>query len=218
MIPWRPHDVLVAVVLSKQNYIKETVYILSKYGPRGINIYKGFGKNWFHINADYLNEKLGITVKDKGPQKKVRPVALFARTEKCRCWESAWKPDSQGLGFNQCWPLWGCRCGISKGGQTPGRWGAMAALFEGGQRWGFCSCLLVWWSCIISLFERHEDILNVYTWKSRCSELLAWLARSCSSPQRWAFVLSQAALVTHKADFHKKEKKKMIGVIFYVPY
>lgn len=73
-----------AVVLSKQNYIKETIYIFSKYHPLRINIYRGLGKNWFHINADYLNEKLDNTVKDKGCQKNVRPVALFAGTEKCR--------------------------------------------------------------------------------------------------------------------------------------
>lgn len=91
--PWRPHDILVAVVLSKQNYIKETIYIFSKYGPLRINIYRGLGKNWFHINADYLNEKLDNTVKDKGRQKNVRPVALFAGTEKRRYWESAWNPD-----------------------------------------------------------------------------------------------------------------------------
>lgn len=85
-----------AVVLSKQNYIKETIYIFSKYGPLRINIYRGLGKNWFRINVDYLNEKLDITVKDKGSQKNIRPVALFAGTEKCRCWESTLNPDSQG--------------------------------------------------------------------------------------------------------------------------
>lgn len=56
MILWRLHDILVAVVLPKQNYIKETIYISSKYGPPRINIYRAFGKNWFHTNADYANE------------------------------------------------------------------------------------------------------------------------------------------------------------------
>lgn len=99
IIPWRQHGILVAVVLSKQIYIKETICILSKYGPPRINIYRGFGKNWFHINTIYLNEKLDITVRDKGSQKNISPVALFARIGKYRCWESVWKPDSQGLGF-----------------------------------------------------------------------------------------------------------------------
>lgn len=165
IIPWRPHDILVAVVLSRQYHMKETIYILSKYTPPRINIYRGFGKNWFHINTNYLNEKLDITVTDKGSQKHIRAVALFARTEKYRCWESAWKPDSQGLGFNWCWPWWGCRCGISKGGRTPGRQGGMAALLEGGQCWGFFFLqLLVQRSCLIPWFERNEDILYVYTW------------------------------------------------------
>lgn len=121
------------------------------------------GKNWFHINADYLNEKLDVTEKGKGSQKKVRPVALFARTEKCRCWESAWRPDSQGLGFNQCWPSWGCRCGTSKGGQTPGRWGATASFLWRRTTLGFLQ-LLFEWSCLIPLFERKEDNLNVHPW------------------------------------------------------
>lgn len=60
MVPWRSQDILVAVVLSKQNYTKETIYILSKWIPLRINIYRGFGKNWFQINTDYLNEKLDI--------------------------------------------------------------------------------------------------------------------------------------------------------------
>lgn len=140
MIPWRPHDILVAVVLSKQNYIKETVHVLSKYAPPRINICRGFGKNWFHINTDCLNEKLNITVRDKGSQKNIWPVAVFARTEKYMHWDSAWRPDSQGLGFGWRCPRWGCRCGVSKGGCTLGRKGAMATLFEGGWCWGFCSC------------------------------------------------------------------------------
>lgn len=60
MALWRSHDILVAVVLSKQNWMKGTIYILSKYIPLRINIYGGFGKNWFQINTDYLNEKLDI--------------------------------------------------------------------------------------------------------------------------------------------------------------
>lgn len=60
MVAWRSHDILVAVVLSKQNYMKETIYILFKYSPLRINTYGGFGKNRFQINTDYLSEKLDI--------------------------------------------------------------------------------------------------------------------------------------------------------------
>lgn len=42
--------------------------------------------------------------------------------------------------------------------------------------------------------------------------------RELQQPTEWAVVLSQALSAIHKADFHKKERKKMIGVIFYVPY
>lgn len=68
MVPWRSRDILVAVVLSKQNYTKKTIYILTKYAPLRINICRGFGKNWFHIKTGYLNEKLNITVREKDPQ------------------------------------------------------------------------------------------------------------------------------------------------------
>lgn len=61
MVPWRSHDILVAVVPSKQNYMKETIYILFKYIALRINTYGGFGKNWFQINTSYLGEKLHIT-------------------------------------------------------------------------------------------------------------------------------------------------------------
>ena len=67
------------------------------------------------------------------------------------------------------------------------------------------------------VWEKWRHFVCIYL-ISCCWALLAWLGGTCSSLQRWAFILSRAALVTHKADIYKKERKKLIRVIFHVPY
>lgn len=95
----------------------------------------------------------------------IRWASLFPRTNRCKCCDSAPRPDSWGQSFDQSWPHWRCRCG-------KGAWQTrdMAAFIERGWYCLFIYLFIVYFS-VVSRVELPQS----FVWqKWRHCECSAW--------------------------------------------
>lgn len=182
----------------------------------GLIFTEDFGKIHF-IPMQICNQETEHYSKGYKIQKtNIRWASLFPRTNRCKCCDSAPRPDSWGQSFDQSWPHWRCRCG-------KGAWQTrdMAAFIERGWYCLFIYLFIVYFS-VVSRVELPQSFVWQKWRHCECSYLGCWCSgllphwQGASSPQGWAFTLSRQFWSNARQVFvQKNERGQMLGVLCF---